>query len=654
MLRTAFTLLIGLLIAASAAASDRGNRLTYLDAPADPYWVGRDTARLVTPQWIGDAGVEAVIVLAIDDMTDAGRYERYLRPILDRLKQIDGRAPVSIMTKSIDAQTPQLQAWIEEGLSIEPHTDRHPCPCLQGGSLADAKATYDRCVDALAEIPNMQPVAFRMPCCDSMNSVSPRFFREIFNRTTPAGRFLTMDSSVFMLYTPADPALPPELVLDDAGRERFRKYLPTDRLMVNYVEDYPYPFVIGRMCWEIPSLVPSDWVAQHYQGKCNPATVADVKAAIDATVAKQGTVALCFHPHGWIDAEQVVQWVDYAATRYGSKIKFLTFPEIQSRLNEHLLGGHPLRAADGRDNGVRVLDVDADGYLDVVIGNESAQLTRIWQPASGRWTTAALPVALVERGEPGDCDDAGVRFGVLHRSGRASLLVRSDQVAGLWHFDGQAWAEQPDGLHGLETEAPVQTRRGCEKTGLAPSQNGENPGKSAGAKVPVPIFSQPRRASRDAGFRLRDLDGDGICEAILAGPDGSAVFAYADKGWRRLPFSLPDGLRIVDDLGRDAGLRFVDLDQDGLADVVFSNAERYAAYLFHSPDQGFSRKLFDAPRRGQPHELPMIVRADGTDNGAWFSHETMWVQNEDTGGRLPDHVDRRHFRRDFLNAAERP
>jgi hypothetical protein len=34
--------------------------------------------------------------------------------------------------------------------------------------------------------------------------------------------------------------------------------------------------------------------------------------------------------------------------------------------------------------------------------------------------------------------------------------------------------------------------RGCEEMGLAPSGNGENPGKSAVAKVPVPIFSQPR------------------------------------------------------------------------------------------------------------------------------------------------------------------
>jgi hypothetical protein len=37
--------------------------------------------------------------------------------------------------------------------------------------------------------------------------------------------------------------------------------------------------------------------------------------------------------------------------------------------------------------------------------------------------------------------------------------------------------------------------RGCGKMGLAPSGNGENPGKSAVAKVPVPVFSQPRSAA---------------------------------------------------------------------------------------------------------------------------------------------------------------
>src|ERR671912_2322734 len=87
-----------------------GNRLTYLDDPANPYYVSRTFPKLVTPQWVGEDGVEAVVVLAIDDMRDPKKYEAYLRPILDRLKQIDGRAPVSIMTNALpDVNDPLLQ-----------------------------------------------------------------------------------------------------------------------------------------------------------------------------------------------------------------------------------------------------------------------------------------------------------------------------------------------------------------------------------------------------------------------------------------------------------------------------------------------------------------------------------------------------------------
>ena len=52
----------------------------------------------------------------------------------------------------------------------------------------EAEATYDRAVDLLADVPNSRPVAFRTPCCDSLNTVSPRFFEAMFNRTTPRGR----------------------------------------------------------------------------------------------------------------------------------------------------------------------------------------------------------------------------------------------------------------------------------------------------------------------------------------------------------------------------------------------------------------------------------------------------------------------------------
>ena len=113
---------LAILLCLVGRVSADGNRLAYLDH-LDPYYVSTSFPKLITPQWVGEEGVDCVIVLAIDDMRDVSKYERYLRPILDRLKKIDGRAPVSIMTNSVDpedtATRSQLKSWLEEGLSIE-------------------------------------------------------------------------------------------------------------------------------------------------------------------------------------------------------------------------------------------------------------------------------------------------------------------------------------------------------------------------------------------------------------------------------------------------------------------------------------------------------------------------------------------------------
>jgi hypothetical protein len=105
--RWAFGLVLAFL-ASSTASAGNGNRLTYLDE-SDPYYVSRRFPRLITPQWVGEEGVEAVVVLAIDDMRDPEKYEQFLRPILQRLNRIDGRAAVSIMTNKIDPHHARLQ-----------------------------------------------------------------------------------------------------------------------------------------------------------------------------------------------------------------------------------------------------------------------------------------------------------------------------------------------------------------------------------------------------------------------------------------------------------------------------------------------------------------------------------------------------------------
>lgn len=373
------------------------------------YGPNRNSPRLLTPQWVGEEGVDAVVILAIDDMRDHRKYELYLRPILDRLKKIDGRAPVSIMSCKIDPQTALLQDWLKEGVSIECHTADHPCPLLGAKvpnsanvfDLARAKGTYDKCVDQMFEIPHNRPVAFRVPCCDSMNTPSPRFFAEIFSKTTEKGKFLQIDSSIFTVPTANDPEAPRELVLNKDGSERFRRYVQFEGF-VNVIEDYPYPYIINGTCWEFPCAVPSDWEAQNLQKPANPRTLEDWKAYLDLTVKKKGVMTTVFHPYAWSTPQQWVDLVDYADKTYGKRVKFLNFREALERLTTNVTGGKTLRETSKERADVKLpaplpgdapgaqkvwlVDVDEDGHDDLLFTVGEQSVLRLFDPAKGGWT----------------------------------------------------------------------------------------------------------------------------------------------------------------------------------------------------------------------------------------------------------------------------
>ena len=56
------------------AADPSGNRLAYLNGPLDPYYPHRNFAKLTTPQWVGEAGIEAVVIHAA-----VGPWQRFDR-----------------------------------------------------------------------------------------------------------------------------------------------------------------------------------------------------------------------------------------------------------------------------------------------------------------------------------------------------------------------------------------------------------------------------------------------------------------------------------------------------------------------------------------------------------------------------------------------
>jgi putative membrane-bound dehydrogenase-like protein len=612
---------IAVLLSCARLFAIDANRLTYLDS-TDPFYPDRNFAKLTTPQWVGESNVEAVVVLAIDDMRETKDYENFLRPILNRLKQIDGHAPVSIMTCTVNPKDPQLQSWLKEGLSLEVHTIAHPCPLLANTNYAAAEQTVYNCIDLLNKVPGNKPIAFRMPCCDSMNSSSPRFYAEIFNRATPTGKFLAVDSSVMNITTTNDTTLPRELTTDSDGKERFRKYVPFENFGIT-IEDYPYPYVIGSLCWEFPAAVPSDWEAQNLHGSKNAKTLEDWKRLLDATVIKQGVFNFIFHPHGWIDNAQIVEFIDYADKKYGRKVKFLNFREALQRLNKNLLAGKQLRGPTGRRTGVKLLDVNNDGFMDVVLADEQSRVTRIWNNAERKWIQIPFPAPLVVKDEFKNNRDTSIRWGVMQSNGYASMIVRSEIMAGAWDFDGKNWVTNGAYFNGLTiSNEPVYTRLG----------------------------------GMGLGVRLRDFDHSGRCSLIVGNHKQNAVFSWSPEknSWVRRNFDLPAGARVTDAGGLDIGLRFVDLNGDGYDDIVFSNEKQFAIYSFlpqRDPlgfEEGWTREVVPLTQRGNAtnstvkipkkkrkppvflaNELPPIMR-DGQNNGVWFKYGSMWIQNEST------------------------
>ncbi len=592
--RSLYFVLLCIALCQPALAED-ANRLTYLDEFLNPYYVSREFPKLTTPQWVQQSGVDAVVVLAIDDMRDTARYEAYLRPILERLKKIDGRAPVSIMTNRVDPNDPQLQRWREEGVAIDVHTYDHPCPCLKDGDFAKAKSTYERCVDLIAKAPGIQPVAFRMPCCDSLNTPSPRFYSEIFAKSTASGNFLSIGSSVFQVFTADDPDLSSSLVVDAEEQPRFRKYIPFPSF-VNTIENYPYPYVIGRHCWQFPCMVPSDWEAQNLHQPNNPQTVEDMKTALDVVVQKKGTYNLVFHPHGWIRAEQIVELIDHAVSKYGNRIKFLTFRECDERIQEHLLQRHALRSATDESGGsisnTRILDLNGDGYQDVLrFDTRHGKLhSRVWRPTSKHWLDSST-----------EFDGTLPTFGILTDSNAASIVYVSSanrQLSALTYQRDGNWAQSK--IDGEET---------------------------------------PANSPAISDIRLRDLDGNGICEIIIGRERHNQVLRLASADhWVDAGFKLPKNIT-MDSKSHDA-LRFVDIDQDGDLDCLYSDADNCSLYLFTTINSGWSDKVFADTRREGEATIPPFVRSDGTNNGMWIHSGHIWYQNEDTS-RLPDKVDRR-------------
>ena len=338
--------------------------------------------------------------------------------------------------------------------------------------------------------------------------------------------------------------------------------------------------MINELCWEFPCLAPSDWSAQHKQGENNPVTLTDWKAALDLTVVKQGVLCLVFHPHGWIRNDQMVELIDHAVATHGPRVKFLSFREAAARMNENLLGGRELRDPDTNHSSVRVVDVNADGLMDVV--RLDTQETRVWNPQTKMWNTDSFPFAAANR--------SSLQFVRLSESTTAATTI---------------------------VNQTLRTARFAEGTWHA---------------------SDKSNIENVRHFQAIDLEQDGKSELIVVHENAQtpAVYSWRSGKWNKLAFPVPIDPNTL------SSARFVDLDQDNDLDLVMNAATGgLSAMRLTRRDGKFvgwtKVGMADVPT------APPIVNDDGTDSGFFLHGQSMFWQNENTN-KLPHLVAEVPFR----------
>ncbi len=114
----------------------------------------------------------------------------------------------------------------------------------------------------------------------------------------------------------------------------------------------------------------------------------------------------------------------------------------------------------------------------------------------------------------------------------------------------------------------------------------------------------------------RDFDRDGVEERIVSNASGIEVQRRnrQKESWEKADWTIPEGVMLIDREGRDAGLRFVDLNDDGFDDILFSNPERYAIHLWNKSvmphlgwTRGWSQFVKAGKRTGKKGEPPSLV-----------------------------------------------
>ena len=295
---------------------------------------------------------------------------------------------------------------------------------------------------------------------------------------------------------------------------------------------------------------------------------------------------------------------------------------------------------DGSDKGLRLVDLNRDGLVDLARGGGSTKYT--WLNNGTAWVIEPdyyLPTEFVEH--VGDSYlDKGARFLDLNNDGLIDIIKSFNHEFYAWLNNGSGWELAP------EYDPPIEFGNG---------------------------------SLIDRGVRLMDLNGDGLtdllqCRSYDLG-SGIKYFKSAwlnnGHGWTNVSSIYECPELFVDYYNRDNGVRAIDLNNDGLTDIIrarnmgtklmqcawlnngtgWTRSEQFDPPLIFVGPDGVDRgvRLFDINSDGLPDIIEYnensSIKSETTylNNGSgwyaasgWDFPEPFMFKNKNVGRRLSD------------------